>query len=290
MKHAAGFIHRIEVPLRRIVVAAARFAPYIRVMNAMRYIVLLFTVVVACATARPTSELASIKAAVMSADYRADFDALASLRTRAAKLSHDRDLGYLADYWSGFASWRIAMNGASAKMPSAEMQAHLERAVADFESAIHKKADFGDAYAAAAGVHGWLAAFKHADQTAMNEEIEIYKRQINRALALDPNNPRALWIQAVPYMVLPPERGGSVDRAIELYRRMVEISRPLSPESPLPDWGKVEGMMSLSFAHLNHPRPDLNAATEEAREALRLRPDFHYVKDVLVPMIEAKKK
>ncbi len=245
------------------------------------------------ADARPSRverKLVSIKADVMSADYRADLPELASLRLRAAALSDDRNFGYLADYWSGFASWRTILNGTGTKMTRDEAKSHLEHAVADFESSIRKKNDFADGYAAAAAVHGWLAAYNSANPAAMNAEIENYKRLLNRALELEPANPRVLWIQAVPYRVMPPERGGNLDRAIELYHKMVENSGPLTPQSPLPDWGKVEGLMSLASAHISKPSPDVNAAEEEARAALQLQPDWHYVRDILIPQIDAKRK
>jgi hypothetical protein len=239
---------------------------------------------------RVEHRLVAIKADLMSADYRADLPALAAGRLRAAELSADPKLGYLADYWSGFANWRIVLNGASAKMAPEEAIAHLRQAVVDFELSIQKKGDFADSYAGAAAVHGWLAAYSRADQANMTKEIDNYKRLINRALELEPNNPRVLWIQAIPYLVMPPERGGSIDRAIELYRKMVENSGPPNPRSPLPDWGKPEGLMSLANAHIMKPAPDINSATEEARAALELQPQFHYVKDILIPQIEAKRK
>jgi hypothetical protein len=245
------------------------------------------------ADARPSRverTLVAVKADLMSADYRADLPALAEGRLRAAALSDDPKLGYLADYWSGFASWRIVLNGASGNLTPDEAKGHLAKAVIDFESSINKKGDFADAYAGAAAVHGWLAGYSRSDPTTMNKEIDNFKRLINRALELEPNNPRVLWIQAIPYRVMPPERGGSIDRAIELYRKMVENSGPPKPRSPLPDWGKPEGLMSLANAHLFKPAPDINAATEEARAALELQPQWHYVKDILVPKIEAKRK
>src|SRR6266508_129384 len=149
-------------------------------------------------TSRVERKLVAIKADVMSADYRADLPKLASLRLRAAALSSDPNFGYLADYWSGFASWRTILNGTGTKMTRDEAKSHLAHAVADFESSIRKRNDFADGYAAAAAIHGWLAAYNNADPTAMNVEIENYKRLLNRALELEPSNPRVLWIQAVP--------------------------------------------------------------------------------------------
>ena len=124
----------------------------------------------------------------------------------------------------------------------------------------------------------------------MNKEIEIFKKDINRALELEPNNPRVLWIQAVPYLVLPAARGGNIDRAIELYRKMIENSRPLQPRSPFPDWGRAEASMSLANAYLAKASPDVDEATVEAKEALRLQPEWHYVRDILMPQIDAKRK
>src|SRR3979411_3220558 len=79
-------------------------------------------------TSRSERELTKIKAAVMSADYRADLAELTSLQARAARLSGDPQLGYLADYWSGFAGWRIVLNGAGTKLGADEAKAHLARA------------------------------------------------------------------------------------------------------------------------------------------------------------------
>ena len=245
------------------------------------------------ADARPSRverKLVAIKADLMSADYRGDLPALAAGRARAAALAGDPKFGYLADYWSGYANWRTVINGAGSKLTPDEAKALLATAVVDFESSIRKKSDFADGYSAAAAIHGWLAAYNNSDPAKMNQEIDNYKRLINRALELEPQNPRVLWIQAIPYVVLPPERGGNVDRAIELYQKMIENSAPPNPASPLPDWGKPEGLMSLANAHMIKPAGDINLAAQEAQAALELEPQWHYVKDILVPKIEAKRK
>jgi hypothetical protein len=48
--------------------------------------------------------------------------------------------------------------------------------------------------------------------------------------------------------------------------------------------------MSLAFAQIMKSTPDLNAATEYARAALKLQPQWRYVRDILMPQIEAKRK
>ena len=237
------------------------------------------------------SRLVAAKPKIMSADYRADLDELARLREEVMQLAGDPALGHLAHYWAGFASWRIAINGASHGMSFGDLKAHLEKAAADFEASIRQKHNFADGYAAAAGVYSWLAAFYQNDPAAMRERIEQFRRLLARALELEPNNPRALWVQAAPFLFLPPEQGGNIDRAIEIYRRMDELSQAKSDAgSPLPDWGKPEALMSLASAHLNHSPPDLASASEEARAALQLQPEWSYVRDILLPQIEAAQR
>ena len=239
-----------------------------------------------------TRHLVTIKPKLMSADYRADLDGLARLREEVLPLADDPALGYLAHYWAGFASWRIAINGASRGMSTEDLKAHLARAGADFDAAVRLKDDFADAYAAAAGVYGWLGTFfMRDDPAAAQERFNKFSQLIARAKELEPDNPRVLWISAVPSLVLPPEKGGNLDRAIEIYRRMDEVSPAGSDAgSPLPDWGKPEALMSLAYAHLQQSPPDLAAAGEEARAALHLQPEWFYVRDVLLPQIEAAQR
>jgi tetratricopeptide (TPR) repeat protein len=232
--------------------------------------------------------LLAAKPRLMSADYRADLDELARLRDEVVPLTGDPALGYLAHYWAGFASWRIAINGVNRGMSTEELKAHLARAGMDFDAAVRLKGDFADANAAAAGVYGWLGTFFLRDDPATAQEhFDRFFRLIARATELEPDNPRVLWISAVPSLVLPPEKGGNLDRAIEIYRRMDEVSPEVSDAgSPLPDWGKPEALMSLANAHLQRSPADLAAAREAARAALRLQPDWFYVRDVLLPQIE----
>ena len=173
-------------------------------------------------------------------------------------------------------------------MSAEDLIANLEKAAADFEASIRLKDDFADGYAAAAGVNGWLGAFDMSrnKSTETPERIKKFWQLLARATELEPDNPRVLWVKAVPLLVLPPEKGGNLNGAIELYRRMDEVSKAKSDaDSPLPDWGKPEALMSLAYAHLQ--QSDLAAAREEAQAALRLQPEWSYVRDILVPQIEA---
>jgi hypothetical protein len=47
--------------------------------------------------------------------------------------------------------------------------------------------------------------------------------------------------------------------------------------------------MNLAWSNLNKTSPDLAAAKSNARGALALVPNWHYVRDILLPQIEAAK-
>lgn len=239
-------------------------------------------------TPAPEHRLVAAKPKLMAADYRGDLDELARLREEVLPLTADPTLGYLAHYWAGFASWRIAINGGNRGMSADDLIANLERAAANFEASVRLREDFADGYAAAAGVNGWLGAFDMSrnKSTETPERIQKFWQLLARATELEPDNPRVLWIKAVPLLILPPDKGGNLNGAIEIYRRMDEVSPAASDAgSPLPDWGKPEALMSLAYAHLQ--QSELALASEEARAALRLQPEWSYVRDILVPQIEA---
>src|SRR5262249_38250532 len=109
-----------------------------------------------------------------------------------------------------------------------------------------------------------------------------------RATALDPENPRVLWMKGAFFLYAPESQGRSIPRAIELYRQMLQEAerRGVNAESPCPDWGKPEALMSLAYAHTQLKPPDFTSAREEASAALKLEPEWSYVKDNLLPKIE----
>ena len=254
------------------------------------FLLIFFATSVVAAEPSAKNKLVKAKADLMDADYRGDLARLASLREEIKPLSSDPALGYLADYWTGYASWRIAANGSNEQMTPDDLKANLERAAADFESSMRKKEDFADAYAAASSVHGWIAFLHRDDQALMNAHIETSKRFLAKAEALEPANPRVLWVRGGVFLFAPPAYGGSPERAIETYRKQIDVSGPLMPSSPLPDWGKPEALMSLAYAQMIKSPPDLEAATDNARAALKLQPQWHYARDILIPQIEAKRK
>ena len=56
-----------------------------------------------------------------------------------------------------------------------------------------------------------------------------------------------------------------------------------------PSWGKLELMMSLAYMDFSKTPPNLEAAERTTRAVLEIVPYWHYVRDILLPQIEAAK-
>jgi hypothetical protein len=245
-------------------------------------------------TTAAAHELAALKGKLMSADYRSDLPELGKLRDEVKRYKADAEVGYLACYWSGFASWRLAVNGLNQDMREDELRQHLLHAAADMYSAIKLRDDFADAYAAAAGINGWIIGSMlrtKDDQDRVAEHATLAMMLLGRAKALDADNPRVLWIEGGFQLILGPERGGGQQVALATLEKMVAITERarVDPQSPTPDWGRPEALMMVANAHLAGKPPDVAAARKAAQAALALEPDWSYVRDKLIPKIDATK-
>lgn len=248
--------------------------------------------------------LHDVKAKLMSADYRADLDELSRGREALTTLKSHPTLGYLACYWSGFAGIRLAMNGTNRQMTPVEVERNLMAALRDSEESLRLKEDFADAHISIGQIASWMAAitmrrgdpaamekFKEKGPGTLAEEtrtwIDRTWKHLKRARELSPKNPREPWVEAVIWYNIPAERGGSREKATAMYRDAITLARAERVADPLwPDWGEPEALMSLSYCLLHSATPDPAGAKEAADAALKLRPDWFFVREVLNPQIE----
>ena len=113
---------------------------------------------------------------------------------------------------------------------------------------------------------------------------------VNRAEAESPDNPRLLWVLGSIRWYVPPERGGGQNKSLAAQQKGLEAIREHKENAsdPLePAWGEPELLMSLAWSNLNRTTPDLTAAEQYAQAALKLVPYWHYLRDILMPQIQA---
>jgi hypothetical protein len=238
------------------------------------------------------ASLIAVVAQVKKADYEANRPALQHLYADIAPFTTDEKLASRAYYWRGFALWRSAINGFNDNTDPKELENDLTRAVVEFKVSTAKDPAFVDAKIATLSCVGYLLYLSrgYPDRTK-----DLYAQSgplMKEAKAADPENPRFLWVMGPIYWTIPAERGGGQDKAFEAYNQGLESirKRNATPADPLdPTWGEPELLMNLAWSNLNREKPDVATAEQQAQAALKIVPNWHYVKDILLPQIQAAK-
>jgi hypothetical protein len=236
--------------------------------------------------------LAALVREVRSADYRGDRAALARLDAELAKLP-DGPLSEYRDYWRGFALWRRALNGFNAKPTPEDLTTDVQGAIARFKSALARHPDWIEAKLALVGCWGNAIYLAGADADKRKAILEEAAPTFRFIMANAGDNPRALWIKGGMEMAAPPPTGGDYEKAAVTLRHGVacawkESQALASAPAWVPAWGGPENLMNLAFAYSRNPKgADRAAALAYAEGALTAVPEWHYVRDVLLPQIEA---
>jgi tetratricopeptide (TPR) repeat protein len=227
---------------------------------------------------------------IQRADYEGDRPALKRLHDQLAPIPEDNKLASRVLYWRGFALWRRAINGFNESPTPKDLEEDLTQAVIDFKNAIARDPGFVEPKIAAGSSLGYLM-YLHAKEPARFQELlQQSSPLLKEAMAAAPDNPRLLWVLGPIRWSSPPERGGGQDKAFELYNKGLEAIRKQKRDvsnALEPAWGEPELLMNLAWSNLNRTVPDLNAAENYAQAALKLIPNWHYVRDTLLPQIHA---
>jgi hypothetical protein len=249
----------------------------------------------------PRDSIVAIVLQIQKADYEGDRAALQRLYTDLAPISprpglelNDK-LASRVLYWRGFALWRRALNGFNDDASPKDLEQDLRQALAEFDESRAKDPSFVDAKIGAGSCLSNLMFLNRKDPAQVQELLARSVPLLKQAEAEAPDNPRLLWVLGPNRWYSPPERGGGQDKAIATYQKGLDaihahlLHAHLEDRSdPLePTWGEPELLMNLAWSNLNRTSPDLKAAESFAQAALRLVPNWHYVRDILIPQIRA---
>jgi hypothetical protein len=240
-------------------------------------------------------ELASIGriiARIQRADYEGDRPTLKRLHDELSPMPEDNKLASRVLYWRGFALWRRAINGFNESPTPKDLEEDLTQAVTDFKDAVARDPAFVEPKIGAGSSLGYLMFLHKQDPNRVQELLQQSGPLLKEAMAKAPDNPRLLWVLGPIRWSSPPERGGGQDKAFEIYNKGLESVRNQKRDvSDLlePSWGEPELLMNLAWSNLNRTTPDLKAAEQYAQAALKLVPYWHYVRDILMPQIQAAK-
>jgi hypothetical protein len=255
------------------------------------YVLAAAAAVVPVASSKSEARLGELAAKVLSADYRGDRPELRKLEAELARLDAGR-LNDYRDYWRGFALWRRAMNGFNETPTPADLDADIVAALERFRAALARRPDWDDVKAAMLACWGnriFLAGNDSEKRKKLLEESGEFYRWI---MAYEGGNPRVLWIKGGLQMVVPPSAGGDWGKAAATLRSGVAGAWREANGGPAeppwaPAWGGPENLMNLAYLYSRDKTPDRAAALAYAEGALTAVPHWRYVREVLLPQIEA---
>lgn len=236
----------------------------------------------------------SLVARIVRADYQADRAALERLARELGDVPADPSIRVLAEYWRGFAFWRRAINGFNIPAPPAELESDIATAMRHFETALGLDPGFLEAAIGRLSCLGYLLFLHRNDQERLKELTASSAPIVEAARRAGPDNPRLIWVAGPGNWYAasagPAEaREAAQAKIIAMYERGLVLARTQTrPADPLAaSWGEPELLMNLAWSHLNKVTPDPGLAGKYAREALALVPDWHYLRNILLPQIEA---
>ena len=227
--------------------------------------------------------------AIQRADYRGHRDELGRLAGDLGALEIPDRRAY-QDYWVGFAWWRRSINGFSESPRPADLMADLEKCETSERQSLSAAPGFEDALNGLANCLGMQLYL--SSTMAPETRTAILGRgtsdlQNLRARKEGTANPRTLWVLA-GWEASGPD--GDVSKSIETLVRGLTLARAENarPREPwIPAWGQAEILMSLSYLYALPARAEKPVARAFAEAALFLVPDWHYVRDILMPQIAA---
>ena len=98
-------------------------------------------------------------------------------------------------YRQGFALWRRAINGFNETPTPTDLEADVLAASADFEAALKADPNFVDAQAALAACIGIRMSLHGTVDDEMRAMLARVRGLLADAQALEPSNPRLLWVR-----------------------------------------------------------------------------------------------
>jgi hypothetical protein len=236
--------------------------------------------------------LVALVRGVRAADYRGEREELSRL-AGALEAVKDPRLAPYRLYWEGFAKWRRALNGFNETPTPPDLEADLDAGIAAFRAALVEKPDWVEARIGIIGCAGPLFFLARNDPPrieALREEFLPIAREMREK---DAENGRALWLTGQTLLGAPPPTGSQPAKAADTFHRGIEQAlaeaRQLEPGEPewIPHWGGAENLMNLAYLYSHSPLNNRDLALAYAEGALVAAPEWHYVREVLLPQIRA---
>lgn len=188
-------------------------------------------------------------------------------------------------YYRAFALYRMGGQYMGRKQ-SDEAKKVLEESDRLLEQ-IEKIAPAGDALALRGGVIGQLIGLSGNPLAGMTMGPKA-SGLVDRAMELEPKNPRVWLIRGMSAMFTPKMFGGGTDKAERDLRKAAELFATEQTAPPAPSWGHADAYIWLGQTLQREKK--IEEARAAYQKALELQPGNMWVQQVLLPSLSTSKE
>jgi len=225
-----------------------------------------------------TQTTVMLERAVLADDVQTMKAVRASCLQAIASATAAADRVPLTRYAIAYADWRMSTN------PFVTEQEHgdfLEEADRQLQEAIKMNEKFAEASGLMAAVLGMKIAKSPMKGMVLGPRSG---RFLERALTLEPDNPRLVLQLAVSRFNTPAMFGGSVKEAEALLRKSLTLFEKEPADRAWPNWGRFDAHVWLGQALVK--RGDRAGARAEYDRASAIAPQSGWLRFVLIPQLE----
>jgi tetratricopeptide (TPR) repeat protein len=191
-----------------------------------------------------------------------------------------RDHAPLVHYAIGYADWRLSTSPAIGRRERDQLLDDAER---QLKAAVEIDPRFAEGFALLSGVYGMKIANSSIKGIVLGPRAGS---ALDRAMSLEPDNPRVLISQGVSLYNTPRMFGGNPAEAEKSLRAAIEKLAAQTPSKPFPAWGAFDAHVWLG--QVLAYRGDKQGARAEYARALEVAPKSGWVRYVLLPALDKK--
>ncbi len=222
---------------------------------------------------------------LMAASFQSDnLELIRTIDVMQSYAGQDK-LAALAHYYVAFGKWQSVLRLADLRASSEEAKRLLNEAISELKTASELDANFAEAYALSINCYYPLYILEPQKSAQFAAKVAGLR---NKALEAGPRNPRVVLTDAMNIFYSPAQFGGSQERGLQRFQQALRLFEKESKSAnPLARaWGLEIAHAWLGNAYLNLDTPDIVQAKIAFEKSLALRPDFAWVKNIMLPQIE----
>jgi tetratricopeptide (TPR) repeat protein len=198
--------------------------------------------------------------------------------------SSNSDSSWLIHYYIGLSDWRLVAFYMGKQNKEKALQ-FLDEGIDHLQQCLELNGQFPEAHSLLSSLYGNKIGIKPMLAVALGTKSGIH---FNKAISLDPTNPRSNLIAGQSAYFTPKLFGGGKDKAKSHIEKAIALFDSFKVANPvLPDWGHDEAFAWLGLIQAD--QGNFENAEKNYNNALAKNPNYGWVSRVLLPNLQKKR-